>query len=371
MVMAIKVVIDDQEITGHAGMTILEAAEKVGIHIPTLCHKPDLSPTGVCRICVVEVEGSPRAVGACHTPIVDGMDITTRSPKVLRLRKAALELMLTAHTGPCVTDSEVEQCELNRLASELEMWPPRFKVREPRFYPVEEANPYVRRDLSKCILCHRCVKACEEIAKKNIYSIGYRGFDSKIIVDCDEPLNKEVCRDCGICIDYCPTSALTGPINWAEKDEDRNDLAGGEEQKGSEGNNRKRLLEILKVEQSKSRFVSPEVIPEIAQSLNIGVSEVYGVATFYSFLSTRPLGRNVIRVCKSLPCYLKNAQMIIESVHKEIGIGPGETTPDGKFSFELTNCIGACDKAPAMLVNHDIHGNLTPDRISEALKSYS
>jgi NADH:ubiquinone oxidoreductase subunit E/NAD-dependent dihydropyrimidine dehydrogenase PreA subunit len=303
--------------------------------------------------------------------MVDGMVITTRSPKLLASRKATLELMLTAHTGPCVHDSKVEQCELNRLASELEVGPPRFKVREPRFYAVEELSPYVRRDLSKCILCGRCVKACEEIAKKNIYSMGYRGFDAKVIVDCDEPLNKEECRDCGICIDYCPTSALLRPSNWTEKDEEREDPASGEERKGSEDDTRKRLLEILKAEQSKARSVSPEVIPEIAQSLNISVSEVYGVATFYSFLSTRPLGRNVIRICKSLPCYLKNAPMIIESVHKAIGIRPGETTPDGKFSFEPTNCIGACDKAPAMLVNHDVHGNLTPNKIVEALKPYS
>jgi NADH:ubiquinone oxidoreductase subunit E/NAD-dependent dihydropyrimidine dehydrogenase PreA subunit len=369
--MAMKVVIDDKEITGYAGMTILEAAEQAGIHIPTLCHSPNLSPTGVCRICVVEVEGAPRPVGACHTPIVDGMVVTTRSPKLLALRKAALELMLTAHTGPCVRDSKVEQCELNRLASELEVGPPRFKVRQPRFYVVEESGPYVRRDLSKCILCGRCVVACEEIAKKNIYSIGYRGFDAKVIVDCDEPLNKEDCRDCGICIDYCPTSALTRPSHWADKDEEREGLAIAEGQKGPADAPRKRLLEILKAEQSKARSVSPEVISGIAQNLNIGVSEVYGVATFYSFLSTRPLGRNVIRICKSLPCYLKNAPMIIESVRNAIGIGPGETTPDGRFSFELTNCIGACDRAPAMLVNHDVHGNLAPDRIPEVLKSYS
>jgi len=279
--------------------------------------------------------------------------------------------MLVAHTGPGVRDSKVEQCELHRLASELEVGPPRFKVREPRFYPVEEVSPYVQRDLSKCILCRRCVKACEEIAKKNIYSIGYRGFDSKVIVDCDEPLDKEDCRNCGICIDYCPTSALTRPSSWAEKDGARDGRAAVEEQICFEGNKRNNQLEILKTEQSKSRFVSPEVIPEIAQSFNIGVSEVYGVATFYSFLSTRPLGRNVIRICKSLPCYLKNAPMIIESVQKAIGIRPGETTADGKFSFELTNCIGACDKAPAMLVNRDVHGNLIPNNISESLKSYS
>jgi NADH:ubiquinone oxidoreductase subunit E/ferredoxin/NAD-dependent dihydropyrimidine dehydrogenase PreA subunit len=369
--MAIKIVIDGREIAGHPGMTILEAAASAGIQIPTLCHHPDLRPTGVCRICVVEVEGSPRPVGACHTPVVDGMVIATRSPRILALRQATLELMLTTHTGPCVTDSAVKQCELNSLASELEMGPPRFTVREPRLYPAEEANPYVRRDLSKCILCYRCLKACEEIAKKHVYSIGYRGFDSKIIVDCDEPLNREVCRDCGICIDYCPTSALTRPINWTGADEERGDLAGAEEQTGSAGSEREGLLERLKAEQSKSGFVSPEVMADIAQSLKIDVSAVYGVATFYSFLSTRPLGRNVIRVCKSLPCYLKNTQMILDSVHEAIGIGPGETTPDGALSLELANCIGACDQAPAMLVNHDVHGNLTPARISEVLKSYS
>ena len=367
----IKVVIDGKEITGREGMTILDAAEEAGIHIPTLCHRPDLRPTGVCRICVVELEGSPRVVGACHTPIEDGLVIHSQSPKVLASRRATLELMLAGHTGPCVSDTKVEQCELHKLASELEVGLPRFKVREPRFYPVEEISPYVRRDLSKCILCRRCIKACEEIAKKNLYSTGYRGFDSKVIVDCDEPLNKEDCRNCGICIDYCPTTALTRPGNWVEKDGERVGPAGGNEEKAPEDNNREKLFELLKAEQGKSRFVSPELIPEIAQSLNMGVSEVYGVASFYAFLSIRPLGRNVIRICKSLPCYLKNAPMIIESVQEAIGIRPGETTPDSKFSFELTNCIGACDKAPAMLVNQDVHGNLTQSKISEVLRSYS
>ena len=129
---------------------------------------------------------------------------------------------------------------------------------------------------------------------------------------------------------------------------------------------------LMRLQQAQNRFgcVSEEVMTEVAQVLNISINEVYGVATFYSFLSTRPLGRNVIRICKSLPCYLKNSQMIIGSVAGEIGIKPGETTPDGKFSFELTNCIGACDKAPAMLVNDDVHGNLTPGGISQILKSY-
>jgi NADH-quinone oxidoreductase subunit E len=133
---------------------------------------------------------------------------------------------------------------------------------------------------------------------------------------------------------------------------------------------RESLLEMLEAEQRKSAYLSKEFMAQVAKSLTIPISEVYGVATFYSFLSTKPLGRNVIKICKSVPCYLKNCQLIIESLEKELGISPGETTPDGRFSFELVNCIGACDKAPAMLVNNDLHGNLTHRTIAQILKSY-
>ena len=133
---------------------------------------------------------------------------------------------------------------------------------------------------------------------------------------------------------------------------------------------RENLLVLLKRAQEKFGYVPEEFIIEVAQSLNTSISEVYGVATFYSLLSHKPLGRNVIRVCKSLPCYLKNSQMIIKSVEDEIGIKPGETTPDGRLSFELTNCIGACDNAPAMMLNNDAHVNLTAEKISQILKVY-
>ena len=137
------------------------------------------------------------------------------------------------------------------------------------------------------------------------------------------------------------------------------------------GREREGLLVLLEEEQKKSGYVSEEFIAEVAQSLAIPISEVYGVATFYSFLSTRPLGRNIIRVCKSVPCDLKNSQMLIASLEKELGIRPGETTPDGRFTLELTNCIGACDKAPALLINSDVHGNLSPDKVAQILKSYT
>ena len=133
---------------------------------------------------------------------------------------------------------------------------------------------------------------------------------------------------------------------------------------------RQDLLVRVEEAQREAGCVSEGFILETAQSVGVPVSEVYGVTTFYSFLSVKPLGRNVIRVCKSVPCYLKHAEMIIENVQKVLGILPGETTVDGRFSLELTNCIGACDQAPAMLINDEVHGHLTADRIAEILRSY-
>lgn len=130
------------------------------------------------------------------------------------------------------------------------------------------------------------------------------------------------------------------------------------------------LVERLKEVQRRNGHVSEVAIVELAESLAIPVHEVYGVASFYSFLSTKPLGRNFIRVCRSLPCYLKSTEMIMEAVEKELGIGIGETTPDGRFTFEFTNCIGLCDHAPAMLINQDPHVDLTPEKIKKILRAY-
>jgi NADH-quinone oxidoreductase subunit E len=130
------------------------------------------------------------------------------------------------------------------------------------------------------------------------------------------------------------------------------------------------LLVTLKQAQARFGYLPPEFLAGLASSLNVPVNDIYGVASFYSFLATRPLGRNVIRICRSLPCYLKNCRIIIETLEREIGISPGETTPDGRFSFELTNCIGLCDRAPAMLINNDPHTDLTPDKIAHILQHY-
>jgi NADH:ubiquinone oxidoreductase subunit E len=365
----LKLQIDNKEVETMEGMTILQAAEKAGIPIPTLCYHKDFIPTGACRVCVVELEGSNRLVGSCHTPVSRGMILHTRSPKVLDARRATIELLLAAHTGPCVMDARAAQCNLHKLASDLEVNPPRFRVKRPRFYPIEDVSPYVHRDLSKCILCSRCISACNELAGQRIYSTAYRSFDSKVVVDNDVALDKDICKNCYLCVEYCPTAALSKAKNAADKKRAKRMDSAAPKPRIPDvrcGN----LLFLLKQAQEKSRHVSTKFMTKAAESLNLSVSDVYGVSTFYSFLSTKPVGANVIRVCKSLPCYLNGSEMILKEIENAIGIKPGQTTCNKKFTLELANCIGACDRAPAMLINQEVHANLTPKKISKILKQY-
>ncbi len=212
----ITVTIDGAQVSGREGMTILELAKENGIDIPTLCYRSELTPIGACRICVVEVEGSRTLVGSCHTPISQGMVIHTSSPKVLQTRKVIVELLLASHCGYCIVCGKANICELRKIAADLEVGLPRFQVRK-RYYPIEDVSPYVHRDLSKCVLCRRCVGACNEIAKHNVYGIAYRGFNSKIVVDFDQPIDKDVCQDCDVCISFCPTGALSQPRKLSEE----------------------------------------------------------------------------------------------------------------------------------------------------------
>ena len=213
----ITVTINDSQVSAGEGMTILEVAQENDIDIPTLCYRPELPPIGACRICVVEVEGSKTLAGSCYTPITQGMVIHTHSPQVLEARKTIIELLLASHCGSCfISCDKANICELRSLAADLEVGLPQFQVRK-RYYPVEDVSPYIVRDLSKCILCQRCIRACSEIAKQNIFGMAYRGFDSKVVVDFDQPIDKEACRDCDVCISFCPTGALSRPRQVTEQ----------------------------------------------------------------------------------------------------------------------------------------------------------
>jgi NADH dehydrogenase/NADH:ubiquinone oxidoreductase subunit G len=213
----IALTINGASVNGREGMTILEVARENGIDIPTLCYLENLPPVGACRICVVEVEGSRTLVGSCHTPITEGMVIHTHSPKVLETRRVLVELMLASHPDNCLVCDEANRCELRRLAADLDVGLPRFRIRK-HYYPVEDENPYIVRDMSKCILCRRCVAACQNIKGKKMFSMAYRGFDSKVVYGLDQSVGSEdACRDCDTCISLCPTGALSKPTRVGDE----------------------------------------------------------------------------------------------------------------------------------------------------------
>ena len=205
----VKVTINGAQTSGREGVTILELAQENGIKIPTLCYLAELSPTGACRICIVEVEGSRTLVGSCHTPITPGMIIQTHSPKVLATRKVIIELLFASHCGFCMLCNKANVCNLRELAADLDVGLSPFQTRK-RFYPIED-NPYIQIDRTQCILCRKCVRACREIAGNGILGIAYRSFDTKIVIDNDQPLAQDTCRDCDICISVCPTGCLSNP----------------------------------------------------------------------------------------------------------------------------------------------------------------
>ncbi|MFA5065406.1 MAG: NAD(P)H-dependent oxidoreductase subunit E [Dehalococcoidia bacterium] len=133
---------------------------------------------------------------------------------------------------------------------------------------------------------------------------------------------------------------------------------------------RAELLPALKQELAKNGNLSKTVLTSLADKTGLPLSEIFGVSTFYAYLPVAAAGRNIIRVCGCLPCDLKDAPGVIESIKKELGIEPGQTTADARFSLEQVGCIGACDEAPAMMINDTLYGNLSPARIAEILKSF-
>ena len=175
--------------------------------------------------------------------------------------------MLAGHTGPCVGDTRVGQCELNSIASGLEVGPPRFQARRARTYPVENTSKYLNRDMSKCILCGRCVMACAEIAKKDVFGTAYRGFNAKIVVDCKTAIDKEVCKNCGICAEYCPTSALTIPGVAVQKKAVRGEKV--EAPATPETARKGKLLSMLEDAQREYGYVPEKFIADTAAALNM------------------------------------------------------------------------------------------------------
>lgn len=218
----IKVKIDGQEVTVKEGFTILDVVKKLGIKIPNLCAMPEINHyPGSCRLCVVEVEGMPNLVASCAYPVREGMVISTQSQRVQQARRLVVELLLANHSLDCMTCESAGSCELQDLAYQLGIKESRFR-RTTTPLEIDESNPFIIRDLNKCILCHRCVEICNEIQQSKAIGMGYRSIQTRVIAGLGDRLGHETkmtigsgdnpdyseCVSCGQCVAVCPVGAL-------------------------------------------------------------------------------------------------------------------------------------------------------------------
>jgi len=204
--------VDGQKVTVRKLSTILDAARKLDIPIPTLCHHPELSPFGGCRLCLVEIKGSAKPVAACTTFARDSMEVITTSPQIEKMRRTTLELLLSDHPTDCMVCERAGDCRLQELAYFYGIRGNRF-MGEQRAYTKKDGNPFLERDMEKCILCGQCVRICDEIQGVGAIDFAYRGLKTKICPPFENDLN---CEFCGQCVAVCPTGALTGKM-WAQK----------------------------------------------------------------------------------------------------------------------------------------------------------
>lgn len=204
--------IDGRKITVRKLTTVLDAARALDIPIPTLCSHPELTPFGGCRLCIVEIKGSPKPVASCSTFAREGMEVITSNPQIEKLRKMTLELILSDHPKDCMVCERAGDCKLQELAYFYGIRENRFEG-ERRIYATRDENPLIARDMEKCILCGQCVRVCDEIQGVGAIDFAYRGMNTKISPPFERDLS---CEFCGQCVSVCPTGALTGKM-WMQK----------------------------------------------------------------------------------------------------------------------------------------------------------
>ncbi|MFC1978384.1 molybdopterin-dependent oxidoreductase [Chloroflexota bacterium] len=203
----ITITLDGQEVSGYPGTTVLQLAREVGVDIPTLCDDPHLTPIGACRICIVENEQNGALMASCVTPIASGMVINTKSERVLNHRKTIVKLMLSSHPDSCLVCSKGNRCKLRSIASDMGIGLVEYQ-RIAQVATIEEVNPFIERDLSKCILCARCIRACQEMVVVGAIDYFKRGFATQPATFGNKPLEMSECTFCGTCVAMCPTGAL-------------------------------------------------------------------------------------------------------------------------------------------------------------------
>jgi len=201
--------IDEHDCSATSGQSILEVARENGISIPTLCCLEGLSGWGGCRLCLVEIKGTPRLLPACVTRVGEGMEVITDSDRLRSYRRTIVEMLFAERNHVCSVCVSNGHCELQSIAQNLGI----THINQPYRYPkmsFDASHDLFRLDHNRCILCTRCVRVCDEIEGAHTWDVRGRGVDSRTIIDLDEPWGQSVsCTMCGKCVNVCPTGALS------------------------------------------------------------------------------------------------------------------------------------------------------------------
>jgi len=208
--------INGLEVSVAQGSTILDAAQKLGIRIPTLCYLRDVNALGGCRICVVEVKGARSFAAACVHPVYEGMEVLTNTEALRNSRKTTLELTISDHKMDCLSCERSLNCELQALAKEYGVDQHKFCFSDEPDVEIDDSAPHLVRDNSKCVLCRKCVAVCKQNQHTGVIGVNYRGYNTKVGSPFDMPLENMPCIYCGQCIAVCPTAALTEKSNKQE-----------------------------------------------------------------------------------------------------------------------------------------------------------
>ena len=205
----VTLTINGISVTVPAGSTVLEAARKVGIDIPTLCYLKDINELGACRMCLVEASGARGPIPACVARVSEGMTVKTNTPKLIAARKTNLELVLSNHKKECLSCVRSGNCELQKLCKEYGIEDANAFKGETKAYSLDTSSAHMVRDNEKCILCRRCSAMCERVQSCAVIGANDRGFDTHIGCAFEYELGNVACIHCGQCITVCPTGALT------------------------------------------------------------------------------------------------------------------------------------------------------------------
>ncbi|NBT26642.1 MAG: 4Fe-4S dicluster domain-containing protein, partial [Actinobacteria bacterium] len=207
----VTLTIDGESVVVPEGTSVMRAAAIAGVDVPKLCATDKLDPFGSCRLCLVEIDGRKGTPASCTTPVAPGMSVTTQSPKLERLRRGVMELYISDHPLDCLTCAANGDCELQDMAGAVGLRDVRYGYEGDNHLSLtkDTSNPYFTFDSSKCIVCSRCVRACEEVQGTFALTIEGRGFGSRVAAGANGNFFDSPCVSCGACVQVCPTATLT------------------------------------------------------------------------------------------------------------------------------------------------------------------